>query len=548
MDKKTKNLNKGKILVWGVIIIFSLSAQSERWVEKYLPPGKPYGAGFAITYNNGFLYINGEGRAEDEVGIAVWCVDTSGELQWCYYNPDYATEDYLLYTCTTDENGNIYATSRAIISLDAHGHERWVYPFRYPHEITYRNGKIYVSGTSGYPFADRVRITCLDTSGNHLWTYLSPQVGTFSFGFGHAIDSEGNIYAVGKAMLYPPMRAETLIVLSVDSLGNLRWIDKFEPDTTTGADEALMFADIGPDGNIYVMGYSYELGQDPPSIIVASYTPEGVRRWFYYYDGYPQYHGARFNTYRDDQPICFDPNGNFYITGYVYEDNTYGHWDILVLSLSPSGEKRWEYVTDLGGDIAFPEAQIGQAICCDSFGNIYVTGGAEYDTLVGDAWICPAKYFIICLDTLGNEKWVYCKHFYNKLGDDVGWDIIQGEDGYLYSCGFTQIDAYTYEMLLLSFDPYSTGSEEKIIKYNPPFSLSLYPTIVKDKISLSIEGTIREGLKLILFDQMGRKIWERNIFPGKYQISLGRKIKSSGIFFLNIYQGRRLLKKFKIVK
>jgi len=167
-------------------------------------------------------------------------------------------------------------------------------------------------------------------------------------------------------------------------------------------------------GNIYATGYSCDIGTSK-DIVVISLTPSGEERWVYRYD-------APTNDADEAYSLILGGDGYLYLCGMSIGINTY--YDIIVISLDLSGSQRWVYRYDGGVNLV----DVAYSITYGQDSNIYTAGYAILHPLHERDWI------VISLDTFGNERWVYT---YNDPDDgiDICVALCYGTDDNIYTAG-----------------------------------------------------------------------------------------------------------------
>ncbi|MEO0137859.1 MAG: T9SS type A sorting domain-containing protein [candidate division WOR-3 bacterium] len=503
--------------------------------------------------------------------------------RWVYrYDSDKGSASCLLYGA----DGNLYAGGYTvnpntaydftIISLSNSGLERWVYKYltiaRNQDEcrsICYGNdGNIYTTGNC--TTSDSVlhlTIISLTPDGAERWVY---QYSESSEANGICYDGDGNIYAVGST------QDKKILVVSVAANGAERW--SYIYPTPSAESEPGRSVICGPDGNIYVVGYS-----GPPyntDVTVICLTPSGSERWVYLYNGPDNYYDFGCD-------IIYAPDGNLYIFGSTcyFVPPGYTYWNGLAISLTSSGVERWTYVSQTDPSW-FNKGVYG------ADGNLYMAGLAGWDIL---------HFLVESISDASNYRWTYIENF-NSLwwswatalayGDDgkiyVGgrtstsdsgyfvvrkfaadstllWTylnnppsedcgvsanaVVYGSDGNIYAAG-TTYDSLTGDVFtVISLN--STGiEEEKGLKVETErLDLLVLPNVVKDNARIQYTISEKQAIRLELYDILGRKIKtiaEGTMEPGIYSYQLNSSEISSGVYFL-ILEGKRESKITKLL-
>ena len=226
----------------------------------------------------------------------------------------------------------------------------------------------------------------------------------FSLVFG----ADSNIYTAGYSNRSNGFRDFT--VISLTPVGSTNWIYKYHGTGATNIARDIVY---GTDGNIYVAGYSDNVGSEW-AFTVISLTVTGDTNWIYKYDGPGQ--DKAFS-------IAYGGDSNIYVAGSIWGIGT--GLDFAVISLTTTGDTNWVYRYNGMGydwDQAF-------SLVYGADGNIYAagsSGGTNQD------------FIVISLTTTGNTNWVYR---YNDTGGiyECARSIVYGADGNIYAAGATSI-------------------------------------------------------------------------------------------------------------
>jgi uncharacterized delta-60 repeat protein len=221
-----------------------------------------------------------------------------------------------------------------------------------------------------------------------------------------------------------------------------RWVYQYN-GTGNNRDEGSSIV-FGVDGNIYLAGMSIGNGSDS-DFVVISLTSSGQERWVYRYNGIGN-SGDKANS------LVYGLDGNIYAAGFSNGDTS--QQDLLVVSLTTSGNERWVYRYNGSGnawDVAY-------SIVYGEDGNIYIAGSI-YDASTS------SDFTVISLTSNGNQCWIYR---YNGLGN--GWDkassLVYGNDGNIYVAGFSLGSGTYYDFTVISLT--SNGSRRWVYWYNGP--------------------------------------------------------------------------------
>ncbi|WP_341740029.1 SBBP repeat-containing protein, partial [Microcoleus sp. CAWBG640] len=274
------------------------------------------------------------------------------------------------------------------------------------------------------------------------------------YGFGIAVDSQGNAYLTGQVdpgypitpgAFQPTAPNYTAAVTKLNAAGNALVYSTFLGTSTSGALGNGIAVDVN--GNAYVAGIT---GDGFPTANASQLYGGGIDAFVTKVN--PTGSGLVYSTYfggsgrEDAQAIAIDNNGNAYITGITYSTNLPGkdlgfqnalggEYDGFVAKFDANGSRA--YATYLGG---FGN-EVGHDIAVDSSGNAYVLGrttSTEFPTKNA----VQATYgggandaFVIKLGPLGNNA-IYSTYL-GGSGDDRGYRIAVDSGNNVYVTGET---------------------------------------------------------------------------------------------------------------
>jgi len=253
--------------------------------------------------------------------------------------------------------------------------------------------------------------TVLAAEGDVLWTRTyNDAANAGDYGYGIAVDGDGNVYVVGSD--YVIGQNDNIWVRKYDSNGYVVWTS-----TYNGADNGV---DIGygiavdGSGNVYVTGREKVTGEGY-NIWVRKYDSDGDEVWTKTYTS-----AGNENDY--GYGIAVDGNGNVYVTGYEYVSGE--NSNIWVRKYDSDGDEVWTKTyngSDNGNDK-------GYDIAVDGSGNVYVTGSETVTGEASNVWV--RKY-----DSDGDVLWT---RTYNGTDndDDIGYGIAVDESGNVYVVGY----------------------------------------------------------------------------------------------------------------
>lgn len=245
-------------------------------------------------------------------------------------------------------------------------------------------GGVYVDGVTNGP-ADDILVARYAASGKRLWlrTYNGPgNLGDHPSA--SAVDAHGNLVVVGLA------NGANIVVLKYTPAGHRLWARVY--DDPSSSNEYGSSVAIDAAGDIYVAGGAIGATEQ---IILAKYSPAGVRLWVRHYTG-----GGVGSVVTD---IALDRAGNVYLTG---DHTAIATSDVLTLKYSRAGVRRWARVW--GG--AAGGEDYGAALAVGRAGVVYVVGATTGTSTDTDA--LALKY-----NTSGALRWSRIKTSAGALPD-----------------------------------------------------------------------------------------------------------------------------------
>jgi hypothetical protein len=320
------------------LVVLSLTPSgSLRWIYSYNGIGNGDDVAYDIVIGDTNLYVAGVTTANN-YDFLVLSLTLDGEERWVFRYDDPALFDHAnSIVCGGD--GNLYVTGTignkfAVLSLTTDGELRWLFQPNYQigvgmkviyGENIYACGQLFVPGFD-YDFA----VIGLTSSGIPVFVYTYNGVewnGGMAFSL---VQSPDNIlYPVGKTL--PPNSQSGFEDFTVQALMDGYRIWEFTYNGEGNFFDQANDIVYGSDGNLYVVGKTYEANDD---FTVISLTTSGSYRWIYNYDRGGADEGVRL----------IDDGGNLYIAGQSF--SPYSNFDITVLSLTYEGEENWVYLKD----------------------------------------------------------------------------------------------------------------------------------------------------------------------------------------------------------
>jgi len=296
-----------------------------------------------IMTHEGFLLGVGHSRPYPDIHAVAWALTPDGYTLWQFHQDTLSYDFSALLGCCANRSGQLYAAGRAVLP---------------GYDITlYSSFIIRLDPLSGYP----------------VWSYRFPVEATNTCSK-PIIDPHGNLWVLGSIL---DSISENILVLSLDTAGNLRCY--FEYDGPYH--EMDQARDIGadPNGNIYLAGVREDSTISCTEIkpLVIKLDSAGNLLWISVLTALKGYAAVKLNL-----------SGKWlYVVGWT--EWSIGAYGVFLARLdTASGSIDWlkEYTSSSSQELS--------SMIMDKNNNIYLGGGGG-----------QGCWEIMCLDTLGNEKW-----------------------------------------------------------------------------------------------------------------------------------------------
>ena len=237
------------------------------------------------------------------------------------------------------------------------------------------DGSVYVCGYM-YGADSSSRYDCfiakLDSSGALQWQKkLHNPSGSSKYssiqGKSVAIGPDGSVYVCG--LISTPIPGDiyndrNVLIAKFDSSGVLQWQKTFGGRTLSlsNVDEGIAVA-VGPDGSVYVCGYTGSDGAGNHDILVAKFNSSGSLQW----------QKTIGESYKDESfSVAVGPDGSVYVCGEIGDKNI-PKYDCLIVKFNPSGTLQWQKDFDYSYD---------SALAIGSDDSVYVCGRRSWDLLL----------------------------------------------------------------------------------------------------------------------------------------------------------------------
>ena len=371
-----------------------------------------------------------------------------------------------------------------------------------------------------------------------------------------ALDTSGNIYVTGQS--YGSGTGANYATVKYDSAGVQQWVATYDNGST---DVAVAIA-IGPFGNVYVTGYSYNSGTHYDYATVK-YDSAGVQQWVARYDG-PA-------NYRDDAyAIAVDSSGYIYVTGTSVDGTHVDHTDYATVKYSSEyndadfdGYQDYIWVARYNGlgnskDVANAIATYQDTSDPDNVKDyIYVTGisfssGTKYDYVT-------IKY---SSEYNGEDPDDYQDHIWVARYDDpanyydYAYAIAVDSSGYIYVTGQSYGSCTHYDYATVKYD--SAGVQQWVARYDGPVNSrdAAYAIAVDSEDNIYVTGySVGSGTyydyATVKYDPTGNEVWvKRYNGPGNsYDQANAVSLDASGSVYVTGYSyGDGTLQDYATVK
>lgn len=375
------------------------------------------------------------------------------------YGADYA------YAIAVDNTKNVYVTGAsqgsgagfindfATVMYDSLGIEQWVARYNaspthnWPDEakaIAVDANGVYVTGYISYYIIDDSCDYCTakyDTeTGDTLWMRTyDGPAGACDQACAIAMDGDGYVYVTGKSE--GTSNNFDFLTIKYNSDGVEQWTARYNNPAGNGWDIAYALA-VDTNGNVYVTGESYDQNTYYDCVTVK-YDSLGVQQWVqrYSYEG---------NWSDEGLAIAVDDTGNVYVTGRSVSTTT--SWDYATIKYNSNGIQQW--VRRYHGMANYDDEPSGIAL--DDSGNVYVTGRSGIDPLF------RYQFATVKYTSGGTQEWVKTYIGSANLSADANAVIVDHQNN-IYVTGCDYGTDTTAEYVTIKYSP--DGTEEWLARY-----------------------------------------------------------------------------------
>ena len=245
--------------------------------------------------------------------------------------------------------------------------------------------------------------------------------GEYDYGRSVAIGPDGSVYVCGYT---DPLEATTLddgFIAKFDSSGALQW-----QKTLVGKyDEHGNSVAVGPDGSVYVCVYQYDAHGNLTACSVVKFDSSGKLQ-------FQKSLGWSKTTY--GQSVAVGPDGSVYVCGYTYIVEHNSTYDCLIAKLDSSGALQWEKKFH-DPNVGSPDVRSnqGRSVAVGPDGSVYVCGSSETSSFWGST-NPNSKVLIAKFDSSGVLQW---QKYLGGSKSEWGVAVAVGPDGSVHVCGYT---------------------------------------------------------------------------------------------------------------
>jgi len=345
--------------------------------------------------------------------------NTAGSIQlYATDQFDHATTSTFPFSITVNGAVTDHWVATIGASLNDQGYDVAAGPDGSVYVLGYTNSSI--GGGGSY---DLILIK-YDSSGEPLWRESLGGTGN-EYAYGVAAGPDGSVYVTGFTSSVQAGNND-IWVAKYGANGELSWKKAL---TGSGNDRGEAIT-VASDGSVYVVGHNV-VGSSNNNLFLAKYTPNGTLSW-------QKMLGKSGNEYGHGVTVSAD--NSVYVTGYHTVIS--GDDDLLIAKYNENGELSW--VQTLGGT----RYEAGYGIAAGSDGSLYIVGYAT-ETSTSNTDLLIAAY-------TNNGELSWARTLGGSLGEE-GHGIAVGSDGSVYVTGRT----------------YSSGSPDVMVaKYTSSGNLS----------------------------------------------------------------------------
>jgi hypothetical protein len=539
-------MNSKNLKVAAALVIFALglifpaelfTQPSALWVKYYnnFLANKNDNAAKSVIDNNGNIYVTGTSMTNTASDILTIKYDAAGNMKWVRIFNNAQVDGYdLAQDMCVDPLGNVYITGQTsgtnstldglVLKYDSTGTLKWSRYFNRTNIaerkayglriICYPN--IYISCTFVYGNNSECGVLRLTQNGDSVgYRVLAAQSGQgVAFMRGLDADNLGNIYASCYG-IFDANEGYDMAYFKINSSLVTEW-SKFYKGASNNDDLAYDFK-IGPDGNLFLCGSSFQNNQGSDFMLLKIGRDDGAVLW-----------SKRINNPEANQSdyggkIAFDNNANIIVAGASDGLNTAA--DLFTVKFSPTGTILWQqrYNYNTTREDRFSD------LICDNAGNVYVTGNSYRDnSIIMD--LVTLKY-----SSAGVLDWTNI--FQGTSAFDKTSSINLDESGNVVVAGQVKRETTEQDYVLIKYGS-TIGIQQVSNEVPSKFELEQnYPNPFNPVTNIRFSLTKAGSVKLVVFDVSGKEVSElvnEQLSAGSYNFDFNAANLSSGVYFYKL--------------
>ena len=368
-----------------------------------------FGGGIGIKGDSWVAILSGR---SDDLGESV-AVGQDGSVYVCGYTSSAGAGSYDLLIAKFNSSGALQWQKTLGGSNDDDGKSVAVGP----------DGSVYVCGYVNGSAANKGSLALLlakfNSSGALQWQ-KTLNGSNDDRGISVAVGQDGSVYVCGYTSS-AGAGSYDLLIAKFNSSGALQW-----QKTLGGSnDDDGKSVAVGPDGSVYVCGYTPSAGTRYNDFLLAKFNSSGALQWqktlsWTLYDSVYAF------------GIAVGPDGSVYVCGHSYYSSRDSSC-LVFTKFDSSGALQWQKTLSMYSE--------GYSIAVGSDDSVYVCG------VVSSADTGGGKFLITKFDSSGTLQWQKTlSGSYCGLGDSIA----VGPDGAVCVCGYTDRTIQTSFDLLVA--------------------------------------------------------------------------------------------------
>lgn len=509
-----------------ILTIKYSSAGTQQWTSFYKGSGENTDVFNSMVYSlDGALYAAGysyqPGKDKDYLLVKT---DTSGNIVWSQTYDGAGNRVDIAEAIVTDGLYNVYITGQSnngnnydfvTLKYNSAGILQWTAIYngtalkndRAVDLSVDASGNVYVTGESANSLNDDIVTVKYNSSGIQQWVAVfngsankndSPDDMT--------IDNSGNIYVTAQTN---NGSNTDYVTLKYNSSGVQQWNAVFDGDNQDDSPDAIA---VDVSGNVYVTGRSRKGPDD--DYLTIKYDANGTQLWTALYD-----------NVNNDRPnaLAINDSGDVYVTGRSDNSSLTNNNDYLTVKYNSSGTKLW--ASRYNGSSNLDD--IANSIFVALNGDVYIAGESN-NGLNND-------FIVVKYNSQGIEQW---NHTYNGAAnmDDRADKIVSfNPNSGVFVGGKSSGSITQNDISIIKLKVWITGEEELIVKNN--YEIKAYPNPFNDNTFIKIPEKLMnvndETIQLILYDVVGKEVWQYNVINNE-NIEIQKGNLKPGIYFLKL--------------